>query len=130
MQTIITKSNDELAVKSTKNIISTAVPVVGKVLSDTTEVVLGCANILKSATGIFGIIIITLILIIPIIKVGTLMICYYFTSAVCQILADESIVKLIDELGDSFKVMLAILCSMLFLVLIGTVIILKAATIV
>ena len=53
------------------------------------------------------------------------MICYYITSAICSIFADEKIVKLIDEIGNSFKVMLSILLSMMFLILIGVMILLK-----
>ena len=37
---------------------------------------------------------------------------YYIGSAICEPIADEKIVKLLAQMGDTFKVMLAILCSL------------------
>ena len=65
---------------------------------------MSCSNILKNAVGIVGVIIILSICIIPIIKLATLMAVYYLGSALCQPIADDKIVKLLGQIGGTFKV--------------------------
>ena len=74
VKSFITKNVDEVTIKATKNIVSTAVPVVGKVLSDTTETLLSCASLIKNSVGIIGIIVIIGICLMPLIKIFIYMI--------------------------------------------------------
>ena len=70
---------------------------------------MSCSNILKYAVVIVGVIIILSICIIPIIKLTTLMAVYYLGSALCQPIADDKIVKLLGQIGGTFKLLLAIM---------------------
>lgn len=54
----LSSSVDGLTAKTTKAAITNFIPVVGKILGDSTEAVLGCANILKNTVGFIGVIII------------------------------------------------------------------------
>ena len=54
-----------------------------------------------------------------------LMITYYIGSAICEPIADEKIVKLLGQMGDTFKVLLAILCSLSVMLIIGTTLVMK-----
>ena len=67
MENNLTQGVDQLASKTTKTAVSTFVPVVGKILGDTVESVLGCSNIIKNAVGFVGIIAIILIALTPLI---------------------------------------------------------------
>ncbi len=49
---------DGMTEKTTKAVVSNFIPVVGKILGDTVDSVIGCSNILKNSVGIIGIIII------------------------------------------------------------------------
>ena len=89
------------------------------------ETVMGCANIFKNAVGIVGIIVIIGICIVPIIKLITLMAVYYLGAAICQPLADEKIVKLLEQIGGTFKMFLAIMISVSTMLIIGISIIIK-----
>ena len=64
----LSSSVDGVTAKTAKAAVSTAIPVVGKILGDAVDTVLGCGLILKNAIGIFGVLIIVGICIIPIIK--------------------------------------------------------------
>lgn len=97
----------------------------GKILGDSVDSVLGCGLVLKNALGVVGVIIIIGICITPIIKLVLLMITYYLGSAICQPIADEKIVGLLSQMGDTFKVMLAILCSLSVMLIIGTTLVIK-----
>ena len=47
-----------ITAKTTKAAVSNFIPVVGKILGDAVDTVIGCSNILKNAVGIVGVIII------------------------------------------------------------------------
>ncbi|MBQ9298867.1 MAG: stage III sporulation protein AE [Clostridia bacterium] len=118
-------SIDGLTAKTAKAAVSNFIPVVGKVLGDSIDTVLGCASILKNAVGVVGVIIIVGICITPIIKLASLTIIYHLASAICQPIADEKIVKLLEQIGGTFKVLLAIMCSISVMLMIGTTLVVK-----
>ena len=121
----LSSSVDGITAKTVKATVSSAIPVVGKILGDTVDTVMGCANILKNAVGIVGVVIILEICAMPIIKLAVLTGLYKLMSALCQPIADEKIVKLLDGLGDTFKILLAILFSISTMLLIGLTIVIK-----
>ena len=53
------------------------------------------------------------------------MISFKITSAVCEVVADKKIVKLIDNIADSYKILFAILISMSIMFVIGITIVIK-----
>ena len=116
---------DAVTAKTAKAAVSSFIPVVGKILGDAVDTVIGCSTILKNATGIVGIIIIIGIVILPIIKLAILMGIYYLGAALCQPIADGKIVSLLDQMGDTFKTFLAILCSISVMLIIGITIVIK-----
>ena len=121
----LTSSVDGITAKTAKSVVSTLIPVLGKILGDSVESVIGCANILKSAVGMVGVIVVISICVIPITKVAILSMSYYLTSAIVQPIADEKIVSLLEQIGDTFKILLAILFSISTMLIIGTTLIIK-----
>lgn len=47
----LTSSVDGITIKTTKAVVTSTIPVVGKLLGETVDAVLGCSNILKNAIG-------------------------------------------------------------------------------
>lgn len=121
----LSSSVDGLTAKTAKAAVSNFIPVVGKVLGESIDTVIGCASILKNAVGIVGVIIIIGICTTPIIKLATLTIIYYLGAALCQPIADEKIVKLLEQMGGTFKVLLAITCSVAVMLMIGITLVIK-----
>jgi len=121
----LSSSVDGITAKTAKAIVSSAVPVVGKILGDVVDSVLGCGVILKNAVGFVGIIIIIGICILPILKLTVLTFSYKLVASVSEVIADDKIVKLLDEIADIFKILLAILVSIMFMVIIGTTLLIK-----
>ena len=97
----------------------------GKVLGDGVDSILGCGVILKNAVGIVGVIIIIGICLLPIVKLTAFTIIYSLASAVVEPLADKKIVKLLDEMSGVFKLLLAIICSVSALLIIGITLVIK-----
>lgn len=121
----MSSSVDGITAKTTKAIVSSAIPVVGKILGDAVDTVLGCGIVLKNAVGFVGIIIVIGICIMPIIKLAVLTISYKLLATVSATVSDKKIVSLLEEIGDIFKIFLAILCSLSFMIIIGTTLVLK-----
>ena len=121
----LSSSVDGITAKTAKAAVSSVIPVVGKILGDVVDSVLGCGVVLKNAVGIIGVVVIIGICIIPIIKIATLSIIYSLASAVVQPIADEKIVKLLDEMSGVFKLLLAILCSLSVILIIGITMVVK-----
>ncbi len=121
----LSSSVDGITAKTAKTIVSTAVPVVGKILGDVVDSVLGCGVILKNAVGFLGVIIIIGICILPILKLSVLTISYKLVASISEVIADKKIVNLLDEISDIFKILLAILVSISFMVIIGTTLLVK-----
>lgn len=116
---------DGITAKTAKAAVTNFIPVVGKILGDAVDTVIGCSNVLKNAVGIVGVIVIVCICIGPIIKLAVLMALYYLAGAICQPIADEKIVKLLDQMGDTFKMLLAIMCSVSVMLIVGTTLVIK-----
>lgn len=121
----LSSSVDGLTAKTAKAAVSSFIPVVGKILGDAVDTVIGCSSILKNATGIVGIIVLIGIAIVPIIKLTVLMAIYYLGSALCQPIADGKIIGLLDQMGDTFKTLLAIMCTISVMFIIGTTLVIK-----
>lgn len=121
----LSSSVDAVTAKTAKAAVSNLIPVVGKILGDAVDSVIGCSSILKNAIGIVGTIIVITIAIGPIIKLLLLMGVYYIGAAICEPIADGKIVKLLDQMGDTFRFLLAMICSMSMMIIIGTTLIIK-----
>uniref|UniRef100_UPI003FED6037 stage III sporulation protein AE n=1 Tax=Candidatus Merdicola sp. TaxID=3085652 RepID=UPI003FED6037 len=96
-------SVDGITAKTAKAAVSSFIPVVGKVLGDAVDTVIGCSAILKNAIGIVGVIVVIAICITPILKLAIITIIYHLTAALCEPIADSKIVSLITQMADTFK---------------------------
>ena len=121
----LSSSVDGITAKTTKAVVSSAIPVVGKILGDAVDTVLGCGIILKNAVGVIGIIVVVGICIMPILKLGIFTMAYKFMSAICEPIADKNITSLLDQIGDVYKIFLAILCSVSVMLIVGTALVVK-----
>lgn len=121
----LSSSIDGITAKTAKAIVSSSIPIVGKILGDAVDTVLGCGIILKNAIGVIGVIIIIGICIMPILKIAILTVSYKMLASVSEPIADAKIVKLLEQIGDIFKVLLAILCSISVMVIVGTTLVIK-----
>lgn len=121
----LTSGVDGLTLKGLKSASSTFIPVVGKALSDSVDTVLGATAVIKNAVGIVGIIVVLGICAVPIIKLIVLNILYNLSAAIAEPLADKKIINVMEQIADTFKVLLAIMFSISALLIVGIAIILK-----
>ncbi len=121
----ITSGLDGMTLKAGKSIVSNAIPVVGGILGDAIDTVLGYSNIIKNAVGVVGIFVIVCICLKPILKLTALTVVYYLGAALCEPIADKKIVQLIEQMGGTFKVFLAIMFTITAMLIVGIAIVMK-----
>jgi len=92
---------DGLTLRTAKFATSTFVPVVGKVLADTVELVMGASLLIKNAVGIFGVIVVFLICIFPLIKLLSLIVVIKISGALVQPMGDEKMAKFLDSMANN-----------------------------
>ena len=121
MESTVTKSIDSIYFKTTQNIVSDVVPVVGKFLSDSLDTVLGATELIGKVGGIVAIICILIIVSIPVIKLLIVSVLYNLLSAFSEpINEDKTISDFIDGFTKIYKDMLGILIGIMILFIMTT----------
>lgn len=116
---------DGVTVKGAKMVVSTVIPVVGKAISDATDSILGAASITKNAVGVLGVIVMSSITILPIIKVLVMTTIYHLGGALLEPMVDKRITKCMADIGDAMKMIFAVLATTSILFIIATTLMIK-----
>jgi len=124
---VVAGTTDAAALKAAKLTISSAVPVVGGILSDASESVLVSIAMMKNAAGIYGILAVLAVFMGPFLKVGLQYLVLKASAALCGIFASRNISCLINDLSTAMGLLLAMLAAACTMVLISTVCFLKGA---
>lgn len=120
VQGAATAVSDGIAMKTAKFVTGNFIPVVGKVLTDAADTVVGASLLLKNTVGIAGVVILLLIAAFPALKVLSIALIYKVAAAVLQPLGDGPIISCLDIIGKCVIYVfacLAIVSLMFFLTL-------------
>ncbi len=90
LETSVSTSVDEITVKTAQAAISNLVPVVGKFVSDSTEIVMGASEVIGKAVGVIGILVIFIVLLLPAIKMLLIGAIYSFVEGVGETLVKDN----------------------------------------
>lgn len=93
---------DSMALRTMKYFSSSFLPVVGGTFSDTIEMASGCSMVLKSGLGIFGLGLVILITIFPLIKILAVAIIYQLSGALVQPLGNSRLADTLQMVGEMF----------------------------
>ncbi len=115
---VIAGTTDALTVKAAKFIMSSMVPVVGGILSDAAETVLAGAGVLKNTVGVFGMLVVIGICLVPFLQLGFHYLTYKVASALSAALSGSRVATLIDQIGGAFGLILGMTgaCALLLLI--------------
>ena len=105
IQGAMTSSFDGLSVRTAKFALDQFVPVVGKMLSQSMDTIIGCSLLLKNAAGVAGLIIIGMLCIAPGMKILALMLLYKLSGALLEPITDQRIVDCLDGIGSVLNVL-------------------------
>ncbi|MGI6491770.1 MAG: stage III sporulation protein AE [Peptococcaceae bacterium] len=98
---------DSLTFKTAKYSVDAFVPVVGGMLSDALEAVVGSSLLIKNALGIAGVAVILSILAVPLLKIITLAFIYKLAGALIQPVNDDQMVSCLNSLSNNLFLVFA-----------------------
>jgi len=115
---VVAGTADAAAVKAAKFAISGAVPVVGGILSDAAETVLASAGVLRGTVGVFGMVTILGICLVPLLRLAVHYLAYKLVAALACALGSGPPCALVDRLSSAFGLVLGMTgaCCLLLLI--------------
>lgn len=115
---VVAGTADAAAVKAAKFAISGAVPVVGGILSDAAETVLASAGVLRGTVGVFGMVTILGMCLVPLLRMAVHYLVYKLAAALSSAVGGGPAVTLVDRLGSAFGLVLGMTgaCCLLLLI--------------
>jgi stage III sporulation protein AE len=105
---IISGKADEVAARAAKSALGALLPVVGSVISDAAETLVAGAGILRNSVGVFGLLAIAAVCLIPILRLGAHYLVYKGTAALSEALSDKRMAQLVDGVGTAFGLVLGL----------------------
>lgn len=108
IQGVIANAADSVSVKTAKFMVGSFVPVVGGAVAEAVNTVIGCANLIKTATGVYAIIVYILAFASPVFECILWMLAIDVASAVAGILSEEKMAGLLASIKEAVAIMLAL----------------------
>ena len=115
LQTAITQGQDNLAVKTGKAIIGSAVPIIGSALQSAVGSVYASVGVLKGFFGLAGIVVIINIFLPSIVNLAANWLGYYLMSALGEVLENKTAAEILSVFKGVTEILLSM--SVLFMVL-------------
>ncbi len=114
---VLTGSADRTAVKAAQAAVSGAVPVVGGILSDAAEAVLGAAHSLRAAIGAVGVFGVLFLCLTPLVRLGVQFLLYRAAAFAASVSGVKTVERLLEQLGDAFGLVFGMTaaCALLLL---------------
>lgn len=115
---------DKTALRATRFVSDNALPVIGKMFSDTIEVAAGYVVMLKQALGALGVLIILAMIFMPIVKVSAIALIYKLAAALAEPLGDARTAAVLESMSAHLFLMLAavVAVALMFFIMIAIVI--------
>ncbi len=121
---------DGLTLRTAKFATATFIPVVGKMFSDTVELVAGASLLMKNSIGIFGVLIIIMLCALPLIKLVSLILVIKIAGALVQPMGDEKMAKCLDSISNNLWVVLGALMTLVLMLFLAITMIVGAGSMV
>lgn len=106
-QSVLASAADSLSMKGIRYAVSQMIPVVGGAISGTMGTVAAGVDLLRSVSGICGILLVGLMLLPSLVQLLLFRACYRMSSSVASILGCDGEAKLLGEMGSLYGYMAA-----------------------
>lgn len=125
---VISGATDKTMLKATKLTISGMVPVIGGILSDASETILVGAGVVKNAVGMYGLIAVMAIVILPFLRIGIMYLLLKISCALCGLFPGTQLPKLLQGFSDAMGLLLGMTGAVALLFMISIVCFLKGVS--
>lgn len=118
LQGMATGSADTVLLKTARFSLDNFIPVIGGFASDSVDLIMSCTKVIKSGVGIFGLLILLTMLLVPLIKLVVIALIYKVAGILSEPIATREISGCFTELGSCIVTMAVILLlgAILFLI--------------
>ena len=115
---------DKTALRATRFVSDNALPVIGKMFSETIDVAAGYVVMLKQALGVWGVLIILAMIIMPVVKVTAIALIYKLAAALAEPLGDSRTAAALESMSAHLFLMLAavVAVALMFFIMIAIVV--------
>lgn len=117
---------DGIALRTTKFLAGSFVPIVGKMYSEAIEVVVGSSLLLKNAVGVLGIFLILGICAMPMAKIVAMLMVYKFVNAVVEPISSSQLTKGLGQLESGLILLFVVVATVSIFFFISLTIIIGA----
>lgn len=125
LQGFMSSAADGAAVKTTKFLVGTFVPVVGSAISDALMAAQGSIRVIKATVGSFGVAVAVLTFLPALIKVTVLRVVIALASAAGEMLSVKQVREILSGFANVLSILTAMLLSMAMLMIISTAVMLS-----
>lgn len=102
---------DGVSLRTAKFVTGAFVPVAGSMFADALDAVMGGSLLLKNALGLTGVVVLSLIILFPVIKLLAIALIYRVTAALLQPLGDSPLADTLEEIAGSLFLTFAAVLS-------------------
>jgi stage III sporulation protein AE len=125
---VISGTSDAATARVAKTAISTALPVVGGIISDATDTVLAGAAIVKNTLGVFGLVATAAICVLPFLRLGINYLLYKACAGLTGAIAHSRICSAVETISNAFGMILGLVGSGAIMLFLSVISFMKAVT--
>jgi len=116
-------SLDSLSLKTAKFAVSKLVPVLGSLISDSADTVIGFVKVIKNSVGLIGVLVLISLLLLPFINMLCSIVTLKVSAFISQPLTDPRVSKALNDASTFLSLLFAcfLVVSILFIMLIGII---------
>ena len=105
---VVAESADAVTARMTKTAVSTALPVVGGILSDAAGTLAAAAGVLRASIGVFGLAATLAMCALPFVSLGSRYLAFRLSAGLCACVADRRMSSLVEDMGTCFGMLLGL----------------------
>lgn len=120
LETLAASAIDGLTMKTMRAATGSFIPVVGRYVADALDTVMGASLLLKNSIGIFGLIAVVIIIILPGLKILLMSLLFRFAAAILQAFGKSKFTDTLEEFGGVLMTLFALVAAtgLMFFILI------------
>lgn len=109
VQGITAATYDGVTVRAAKYAIGNSVPIVGGYVREGFDLILASCALIKNSVGVFGLILILCIVILPILQIGVFSLALKLTAGICEPLSDKKVPSFLSAVAGNLSLLVAVI---------------------
>lgn len=111
IQGVAAATTDGVTIRTAKFAVDRFIPVVGGFISEAVDAIVGCSLLLKNAMGALGLFALVFIVLMPLLKIFSLIIIYKIAAAIIEPITDSQLVSCLNDMSGSLVLIFATVLS-------------------